>query len=703
MVGIGAVIGAAPDAARWASVLAAGESLVTGGQARTEGVDLALRGLRFPPKDLQETLPQQLLVLAATREAVERLPVSLPRERTAVLIGMEADPEIARYGMRWRLAEWGRQWSSAEAPTWLAAAREGVVPELHSAGVVGTMPNIPANRLNSQLDVAGPSFVLAAGERGGLLALELASRALRAGELDAAVVGAVDLSCEPVHRAAVAALLPPDRQVPGDAVVVLVLQRKADAEAAGLPILAVLPSEGLAEPDMILGTDPGCHNLAATHGHAHAAAGMVHLGATVLALATGSRPDGGTGAAASARVRVGGHTVDLRAPDHPVDLRAPVATGPLLHLEAHWPPLTLPPLPAAPAVRAHPAEVAMAAISPSPGSAQQMAPAPTLPPILGTSPVDPTPPYTAHATPSRTVQSPVHRPEEGARHSPGQGPGTAPGYGSPVPLGASAVIASHAASVRVLHEQYLESQAQTHARFLQVRQHAMMALLQRGGQAGGALLPGPLPTAAAVHATPATAAPMVDAAPMADAAPIAGPVGAPPPVKAPAPPRITSTPTQAPASPWPASRPAPTGPTLDRDRLKVHASGKISDIYGPQFGQQDGYARQCRMPEPPLLLADRMTGLQAEPGSMAKGTIWTETDVRTDSWYLNEGRMPSGIMIESGQADLMLISYLGIDLAEQGPSRLSTAGMPAHLPPGPADPRRHLGVRHPRRRPCQAR
>ena len=57
--------------------------------------------------------------------------------------------------------------------------------------------------------------------------------------------------------------------------------------------------------------------------------------------------------------------------------------------------------------------------------------------------------------------------------------------------------------------------------------------------------------------------------------------------------------------------------------------------------------RQVRMPEPPLLLADRVTGLDAEPGSMGKGTIWTETDVTHDAWYMHDGRMPAGIMIES--------------------------------------------------------
>ena len=61
-----------------------------------------------------------------------------------------------------------------------------------------------------------------------------------------------------------------------------------------------------------------------------------------------------------------------------------------------------------------------------------------------------------------------------------------------------------------------------------------------------------------------------------------------------------------------------------------------------------------------------MTGITGEPGSMGKGTIWTETDVRHDSWYLNQGYMPAGVLIESGQADLMLISWLGIDFLNKG-------------------------------------
>ncbi|WP_146191588.1 1-acyl-sn-glycerol-3-phosphate acyltransferase [Azospirillum humicireducens] len=92
----------------------------------------------------------------------------------------------------------------------------------------------------------------------------------------------------------------------------------------------------------------------------------------------------------------------------------------------------------------------------------------------------------------------------------------------------------------------------------------------------------------------------------------------------------------------------------------------MSDIFGPLFAQQDGYARQVRMPEPPLLLVDRVVSITGEPGGMGLGSIVTETDVTPDSWYLHNDRMPVGLAIESGQADLLLISWLGADFRNRG-------------------------------------
>jgi 3-hydroxymyristoyl/3-hydroxydecanoyl-(acyl carrier protein) dehydratase/malonyl CoA-acyl carrier protein transacylase len=105
------------------------------------------------------------------------------------------------------------------------------------------------------------------------------------------------------------------------------------------------------------------------------------------------------------------------------------------------------------------------------------------------------------------------------------------------------------------------------------------------------------------------------------------------------------------------------GPKFGRAELEHLADGKISEVLGPLFAAQDHLFRQTRLPKPPLLLVDRVTGIEGAAASMGTGTIWTETDVTGDSWYLDgTGHMPAGIMAEAGQALLLLISWLGINL-----------------------------------------
>ncbi len=214
IIAIGAKVGDGADANDFRQAVMLGERRP--GPRAT--IDVTLPGLRFPPRDLEGAHAQHVLLLEAAREATEG--IDLPRERTTVIVGMGVDPEVARHPV---------------------LQRAGVGPDLApltGAAVLGTMPNLVANRINVQLDLAGPGYTVSAEEASGLVALELAGRALRMGEADAAVVGAVDLSCEPVHRAAVRAL-GRDR-LPGDAAVVLVLERLADARRAGHRVIALV-------------------------------------------------------------------------------------------------------------------------------------------------------------------------------------------------------------------------------------------------------------------------------------------------------------------------------------------------------------------------------------------------------------------------------------------------------------------------------
>ena len=157
--------------------------------------------------------------------------------------------------------------------------------------MVGTMPNIPANRINAQLNYLGPSFTIAAEELSGIRALECAVDALQKGEIDAAMVGAVDLSDEVVHQAAAARLLDIYRQEPGDAAVVLLLKRVEDAQRDGDTILADCRRASARakrrhdEPNPLrLGLATGVPALTAQFGHAHAASGLLHVAAAALCL-----------------------------------------------------------------------------------------------------------------------------------------------------------------------------------------------------------------------------------------------------------------------------------------------------------------------------------------------------------------------------------------------------------------------------------
>lgn len=107
-------------------------------------------------------------------------------------------------------------------------------------------------------------------------------------------------------------------------------------------------------------------------------------------------------------------------------------------------------------------------------------------------------------------------------------------------------------------------------------------------------------------------------------------------------------------------------PRFDRDLCMEFAIGSLGKMLGPQFAIVDTYAQRVRLPDEPLMLADRIVEVEGEPGSMTSGRCVTEHDVKPGAWYLDGGRVPVCISVEAGQADLFLSSYLGIDLQVKG-------------------------------------
>jgi acyl transferase domain-containing protein/3-hydroxymyristoyl/3-hydroxydecanoyl-(acyl carrier protein) dehydratase len=1028
VVGLGVVAADGHSASDFAAALFEGRSRVrprehAGPAAHAEHVELDAHWVKFPPKDLEQALPQQLLLLRAAREATSS--VTLPRERTSVLVGMQCDATVARYGLRWR--------SDGDATTRAGRQlRDAIMPALDAAGVIGTMPNICANRLNSQLDLLGPSLTVSSEERSGLVALELAARALRSGEIDAAVVAAVDLSAEPLHEAAARAVLPASLQPAGDAAVVLVLKRAADALRGGERVLALLDAAG--EVAWQLGVGEAGASLGSLFGHAHAASGLLLVAAGVLAASHRARfspaapavpwlPAGGDRTVRVDVAALGKQSsslclrADVRSPARrlaPAPPRVHVFSGRdageiLASADAARESLSGPARLAV--VAAHPDELReqlakararLAHGENQPWSADGLAFRPQ--PVAGelafvfAAPAGAyrgmgrelllafpelvdrlAPRFRSMARTAGWIYEPgaaevepaaklwgssflcqVHA--EWTRAALGLRPSAAIGLcsgetnalfalgawsdldemvreieeaeiysrelagafdavrryrnappGSPVDWASWRVLASReqveaavaaeplahltivnapgdyvvagdaAACERIVAAAGRERARRlgydiavhcpemrpfeaawrrihrrtttpvpgvrfyTHAtcdhyaldadavadaltqqalrtvdfprlvekawrdgvrvflehgpqggcsrwigRILGDREHVAVSLDLHGvpslrqafnaaaqlAAAGVAVdmealrrafataepavsqharalryevrksrpqrraIPGAAAATTAAHADvqvmlePPWLPPILDAEtagwdeaaapvrhgdngafaaePASQSAPaLAAPsliaylaaqqqrlahvhrgflaqqseahrrflelrrtlgLGA---VSPPAPrPLASELPPPAAAESPGASMPppvveatdasAPRGPRFSRRDLETHASGRISEVFGPMFQRQDDYARQVRMPEPPLLLADRVTGIAGEPGGMGTGTVWTETDVRDGSWYLHERRMPAGIMIEAGQADLFLISWLGVDFRNRG-------------------------------------
>ncbi|AGA27885.1 type I polyketide synthase [Singulisphaera acidiphila] len=135
---------------------------------------------------------------------------------------------------------------------------------------------------------------------------------------------------------------------------------------------------------------------------------------------------------------------------------------------------------------------------------------------------------------------------------------------------------------------------------------------------------------------------------------------------------------------------APKGPApaLDRNQCMEYAIGSIGAVLGPEFAPIDAHPTRVRLPDEPLMLVDRILTIEGEPRSMQGGRVVTEHDVLPGAWYLDGGRIPTCIAVESGQADLFLSGYLGIDFITKGHAvyRLLDAVVTFHRSlPGPGD------------------
>ncbi len=205
-------------------------------------VDAPLDRFRIPPREMEEMLPQQVLMLQVAAGALNDCRFeAVDTDRAGVYVGIGLDFNTTNYMLRWALPAKARAWAKRlglhlgddEFGAWLTSLRDATGPALTANRTMGGLASIAASRIARQFRFGGPSFTLSSEETSGLRAIEVAMRALQNGDIDFAVAGAVDFCGDP--RVALGM-----RRTPCDGAAAVALKRLDDARRDGDRVYAVI-------------------------------------------------------------------------------------------------------------------------------------------------------------------------------------------------------------------------------------------------------------------------------------------------------------------------------------------------------------------------------------------------------------------------------------------------------------------------------
>ncbi|MBL8917274.1 MAG: hypothetical protein JNJ54_00305 [Myxococcaceae bacterium] len=273
-----------------------------------EALEIPIGRFKVPPLELPSVLPQQLLMLEVAANAVDdaRGLGPGPHPRTGAVVGLALDLETTAFHLRWVIEQHARRAlantgvDEGELSRWIERAQAALSAPLDAQRVLGALGGIVTSRLARELALGGPCFGVQAEEGSGLRALEIASRLLQRGEVDRMIVGAVDLAGD-LRKVLAARSLDLDG-LPADGAVAFVVKRLSDAQRDGDRITAVVRGFGASRDvreavELAWGPDaPGFvlepAQLDAQVGTPGAAAGLVSVAATALALRHRARPAG---------------------------------------------------------------------------------------------------------------------------------------------------------------------------------------------------------------------------------------------------------------------------------------------------------------------------------------------------------------------------------------------------------------------------
>jgi PfaB family protein len=235
---------------------------------------LATDLFRIPPRELEEMLPQQLLMLQSAAAAIGDAGLDRTgNQRAGVFVGIALDLNSTNFSFRWSIAEKAAGWAKElgldldkeELAAWTEELRDASGPPLTANRTMGALGSVVASRIAREFRFGGPSFTLSSEESSGMRALETAVRQLQGDEIDRALVGAVDLAGDlraalgqhlgrPFSRSGHATPFDEsaDGSMVGEGAAALVLKRLEDAERDGDRIYAVIQGIGASGGELML-------------------------------------------------------------------------------------------------------------------------------------------------------------------------------------------------------------------------------------------------------------------------------------------------------------------------------------------------------------------------------------------------------------------------------------------------------------------
>ena len=159
-----------------------------------ENIDVDYKRLRLPLRSEDQLQPQQLMALSVIDKAL--LDSGIEKGgNVAVLVGLGTDMELYRHRERLDLRERLHMQAGAKLSQHEKSVLQSVADPGTSISYTSNIGNVIATRISSAWGFTGPAFTITQGSNSVYCALDAVSTLFASGEIDAAVIAGVDMSC----------------------------------------------------------------------------------------------------------------------------------------------------------------------------------------------------------------------------------------------------------------------------------------------------------------------------------------------------------------------------------------------------------------------------------------------------------------------------------------------------------------------------